>query len=51
MNEIEKLKRDKEILRKALEGVLNSAMHPDIALRAALVDLKPVRKALKETES
>lgn len=32
----------------ALEGVLNSACHPDIALRAVLVPLDPVREALSQ---
>ncbi len=32
----------------ALEGVLNSACHPDIAIRAVLVPLEPVRDALAQ---
>ena len=27
-----------------LEGIINSAVHPDIAVRAVMVDLKPIRK-------
>lgn len=30
----------------ALEGVLNAALHPDVAIRAVLVPLDPVREAL-----
>jgi len=36
-----------DTLAKALEGVVNSACHPDVAQRAALVNLGPVREALK----
>jgi len=36
-----------DVLAKALEGVVNSACHPDIAQRAVLVSLDPVRDALK----
>ncbi len=31
---------------KALEGVINSACHPEIAIRSVMVDLAPVRAAL-----
>lgn len=35
-----------DLMRATLQGVLNSVAHPDIALRAVLVNLAPVRKAL-----
>ncbi len=36
-------------MRLALQGVLNSALHPEIAIRAAMVQLAPVREALKDS--
>ncbi len=39
-------------LAETLEkDVLNRAVHPDIALRVALVDLTPIREALKRYNS
>jgi hypothetical protein len=29
-----------------LEGIVNSAVHPKIAVRAVMVDLKPIRKEI-----
>lgn len=37
-----------EVLATALQGVINSAAHPAIALRCVMVDLAPIRKALKK---
>lgn len=37
---------ERDRMKAALQGVLNSAVHPDIALRAVMVDLSPVRAAL-----
>jgi hypothetical protein len=31
----------------ALKGVINGCVHPDIAVRAVMVDLKPIRKAIE----
>jgi hypothetical protein len=31
---------------KTLEGIVNSAVHPDIAIRAVMVELKPIRKEI-----
>ena len=42
---------------ETLEGIINSAAHPDIAVRAVMVELKPIRnelirlKSLMEKES
>lgn len=33
-------------LASTLQGVLDSALHPDIAIRAVMVSLEPVRTAL-----
>lgn len=35
-----------KLVVEALEGVINSTVHPDKALRAVLVDLAPIRKAI-----
>lgn len=40
---------NKELV-KGLEHVINSACHPEIALRVVMVDLAPVRKALKKNK-
>lgn len=37
-------------MRRALEHVVNSACHPDIAIRVLMVELAPVRKALKKNK-
>ncbi len=31
---------------KTLEGIVNSAVHPEVALRAVMVDLKPIRREI-----
>jgi hypothetical protein len=33
-----------------LRGIINSCAHPDIAIRALLVELKPIRETLKEIQ-
>lgn len=46
----EKLKTQNETLKNALKGVVDSCVHPDTAFRAVMVDLAPIRKALKKNE-
>jgi hypothetical protein len=41
---------DREELIKVLQGIIDGCVHPDIAVRAALVDLAPIRKILKKYE-
>jgi len=36
--------RELESTIKALEKIINSAVHPDVAIRAVFVELKPIRK-------
>lgn len=40
---VEDLKPTLEIL----QGIVNSTVHPDIAIRAVMVDLFPIRKEIK----
>lgn len=54
MNELEQMRAERDAAiaacnakHAALLAVLNSCVHPDTAVRAVLVDLKPIRKALK----
>ena len=49
--EIEILKSKLLVAEKALEKVLNSALHPDIAIRAMMVELAPVREALNKIKN
>lgn len=37
------------ILRKTLEDIINSCVHPEKAVRAVMVNLKPIREVLKST--
>ena len=46
-----KLERNNNKLKNALNGVLNSALHPEIAIRASFVQLEPIRKVLKEVDN
>lgn len=46
----EKLKAQNQILEDALKGVVNSCVHPDTAFRAVMVELSPIRKALKKNQ-
>lgn len=36
---------------KVLEGIVNSAVHPDIAVRAIMVELAPIRKEVKRIKA
>lgn len=45
-SELTILRNQAAIMATALEGVLNSALHPDITIRALLVEFAPVRVAL-----
>lgn len=33
-----------------LEGIIQGCCHPDIAIRAVMVDLKPIRNVLKKIQ-
>ena len=37
-----------EFLCSILKNIILSCVHPDVAYRATFVDLKPIRKALKQ---
>ena len=50
MEAVAKLEESNRILTEALEGVINSALHPAIALRCMMVDLRPIRNALKRSK-
>ena len=41
------VKRNTE-LRQVLQGIINGCCHPDIAVRAMMVELKPIREILKK---
>lgn len=41
-----KLAEENKAMRKVLQGVVDSTVHPDVAVRALLVDLKPIRDIL-----
>ena len=44
---------DKELekeISQVLEGIVNKCVHPDIAVRAVMVDLAPIRKLLKKLD-
>ena len=38
----------KQEMRGVLENIINSCVHPEIAVRAVFVDLKPIREVLKK---
>ncbi len=44
-----KLRQDNEKLVSALSNIISSCVHPEIAVRCVMLDLKPIRKVLKET--
>jgi len=46
----EKLLKQNIAMKSALEHVINSCVHPEIAHRAVLVELGPIRKALKQNQ-
>lgn len=50
-NENKELKEKISIAEKALQKVLSSALHPDIAIRAMMVELAPVREALNKIKN
>jgi hypothetical protein len=35
-------------VESTLNGIIQGCVHPDIAIRAVFVDLKPIRETLKE---
>ena len=37
-------------MRLVLENIINGCVHPDVAVRAVMVDLTPIRKALKNNQ-
>jgi len=44
---IQQLESEKKIFVQALENVIKSTVHPNVAVRAVMVDLKPIRNVLK----
>ena len=42
---------DLQLTIETLEGIINSAAHPDIAIRAVMVELKPIRNELIRLKS
>lgn len=46
--ELKALKSQGKAVCEALEAVINTACHPDVAMRSVMVPLDPVRKALTE---
>lgn len=44
------IEEELEAARQALKAVVNTAAHPEVALRSVMVDLKPVRAAIKRIE-
>lgn len=46
----DKLQEQNTVFKEALEGVINSCAHPEIAIRCVMVDLAPLRKALKKNK-
>ena len=38
--------KDLQPALETLEGIINSTVHPDIAVRALMVELKPIRKEI-----
>lgn len=47
---IKVLMEQNQRLVDTLQGIINSCAHPAIALRCVMVDLKPIRAALKRNE-
>ena len=47
MNELEQLKSENEAMRKFLQSIIDSCVHPDIAVRALFVPVEPIRQLLK----
>lgn len=45
------IEEELEAARQALQAVVNTAAHPETALRSVMVDLKPVRAAIKRIEA
>lgn len=41
---------DKEEILEVLRGIINGCVHPEIAIRAVFVDLKPIKKILNKYE-
>jgi hypothetical protein len=42
---------DLERIQKTLDGIINSAVHPDIAVRAVMVELKPIRNECERVKA
>ncbi len=50
-DQVDLLNEDIRKLREVLKNIINSCVHPEIAQRALFVDLKIIRKVLKDTEN
>jgi gentisate 1,2-dioxygenase len=48
MDELQKLKELNKEMQDVLINILVSTVHPDRAVRAVMVDLKPIRKVLQK---
>lgn len=46
----EKLKQKLDLAKKVLQDIINGCVNPDIAIRRVMLDLKPIRNALKKLE-
>ena len=44
----DKLLEQNQRLIEVLQGIINSCVHPDIAVRCVMVDLAPIRKVIKQ---
>jgi hypothetical protein len=45
-----KLVNQNAILITSLQGIIDSCVHPTIAVRAVMVNLAPIREAIKKSE-
>jgi septation ring formation regulator EzrA len=45
------IEEELEAARQALQAVVSTAAHPETAFRSVMVDLKPVRAAIKRIEA
>ncbi len=42
------LRQENQKLKSVLQGIIDGCVHPDIACKAMMVDLKPIRDILKK---
>jgi hypothetical protein len=50
-SEIEKLREVNKELIQVLKGIIDGCVHPNVAVRAVMVDLKPIRKILEKVNN